>query len=62
MTVKILKIQRGVDVFRWLCGPCADKLITEGWAVIGKKTPPHPLRCDRCGVDDAKPVEKREVS
>ncbi len=58
MTVKILKLNRGVEIYRWLCESCTKQVEAEGWEVRGRKTPPHPLKCDDCQHDDAKPVAK----
>ncbi len=57
MSVKIMKLFRGVELYRWLCVPCVAKAEADGYEVKGRKTPPHPLRCDECKTDDAKPTE-----
>ncbi len=56
MSVKILKLSRGFDRYAWLCDPCVKAAEEKGWDVRGRKTPPHPLKCDECGTDDARPA------
>lgn len=53
MSVRIYKLSKGFEKYTWLCDPCAAKAEAAGWEVKGRKTPPHPLRCDECRHDDA---------
>lgn len=46
--VRIYKIGRGVDLYRWLCRRCLEALKVEGWVVREDRDPPHELRCDAC--------------
>lgn len=44
--VRIYLLQRGCDVWRWLCARCQKALEAEGWSVRQSKDPPHDLACD----------------
>ncbi len=46
--VRIYLLQRGVDVYRWLCTRCLKSLEDKGWEVRSSRDP-HPgvtLGCD----------------
>lgn len=45
-TVRIYLIQRGCDVWRWLCARCLKELEAEGWSVRKSDDPPHAISCD----------------
>lgn len=44
--VRIYLVQRGCDVWMWLCTRCLKALEDEGWNVRQSKDPPHELRCE----------------
>lgn len=44
--VKIYKLGRSVDLWRWLCRRCLEALKAEGWDVRAEVEPPHVLPCD----------------
>ena len=45
-TVRIYKVGRAVDCWRWLCARCLAELRSDGWALRDSKDPPHALPCD----------------
>lgn len=44
--VKIYKVGRGVDLWRWMCRRCLEALKLEGWEVRDQKEPDRALPCD----------------
>lgn len=45
--VRIYLMQRGCDIWRWLCLRCERALEEEGWTLRISKDPPHGnLPCD----------------
>lgn len=44
--VRIYLMQRGCDVWRWLCARCLRALEAEGWQQRQAKDPPDVLACD----------------
>jgi hypothetical protein len=54
MTVKIYKLLRGVEVYRWLCDAHVAKAEAEGWEIKGRRTPPNELRCEDCPREEVR--------
>lgn len=45
--VRIYKVGRGVDLWRWLCRRCLEALKAEGWETRDSKDPADDtLKCD----------------
>lgn len=44
--VRIYKVGRGVDLWRWMCRRCLEAIKAEGWEVRDQKEPPSELACD----------------
>jgi hypothetical protein len=51
MIVYIVKLTRGFDIFEWLCDPCLEKRVADGFRVLTKVEPGHEgLHCLYCDV------------
>lgn len=49
MSVLIYKLERGIEVWRWLCPRHLAKAKAAGWHVVDEKPSPHEdLPCDDC--------------
>lgn len=60
--VQIVQVAREFDWWAWLCDECVELWKARGWQVRLAKDPPHPLRCDQCGHDDAQQPEAAKAA